>query len=172
MGLVYGGVRGHRLFRVSPGRDRSATATIPTSARRGGLSPPPASFRVRTFLTGRPSRANRGGRRSVARGRGREREREEEGSRARLGSRGGTTGSPTNLHPWPRPRPPPPPPPRLVRRRTSRLSSRRRIFGNAGKLEFPSWGKGPRGERGRGEKGGGRGRPSPKYSEGSGMRGR
>ena len=106
-------------------------------------------------------------REALGRSRARSREREEEGSEARLGSRGGTTGSP-NLHPWPRPLPPPP----LVRRRTSRLSSRRRIFGNAGKLESPSWGKGPRGERGRGEKGGGRGRPSPKYSEGSGMRGR
>ena len=135
--------------------------------RVGGASHlPPRPFAFEPFSPGGlPEPTEAGGARSLA---GEvEREREEEGSEARLGSRGGTTGSP-NLHPWPRPLPPPP----LVRRRTSRLSSRRRIFGNAGKLESPSWGKGPRGERGRGEKGGGRGRPSPKYSEGSGMRGR
>ena len=46
-------------------------------------------------------------REALGRSRARSREREEEGSEARLGSRGGTTGSP-NLHPWPRPLPPPP----------------------------------------------------------------
>ena len=106
-------------------------------------------------------------REALGRSRARSREREEEeGSEARLGSRGGTTGSPTNLHPGHRPFRPPPP--RLVRRRTSRLSSRRRIFGNAGKLEFPSWGKGPRGERGRGEKGGGEGGPLRITARGAG----
>ena len=134
--------------------------------RVGGASHlPPRPFAFEPFSPGGlPEPTEAGGARSLA---GEvEREREEEGSEARLGSRGGTTGSP-NLHPWPRPLPPPP----LVRRRTSRLSSRRRIFGNAGKrwkTRVFQRGK----VRGRGEKGGGRGRPSPKYSEGSGMRGR
>ena len=171
MGLVYGGVRGHRLFRVSPGRDRSATATIPTSARRGGLSPPPASFRVRTFLTGRPSRANRGGRRSVARGRGREREREEEVSEARLGSRGGTTGSPTNLHPGHSPfLPPPPPPPRPPADQSAQ--QQKKNFWKRWKTRVSQLGKGPERRARPRREGRGRGRPSPKYSEGSGMRGR
>ena len=141
--------------------------------RVGGASHlPPRPFAFDPFSPGGlPEPTEAGGARSLAgevdRERDRERERErEEGSEARLGSRGGTTGSP-NLHAWPRPLPPPP----LVRRRTS-LSSRRRIFGNAGKLEFPCWGKVPESRARPRREGRGRGRPSPKYSEGSGMRGR
>ena len=75
--------------------------------RVGGASHlPPRPFAFEPFSPGGlPEPTEAGGARSLA---GEvEREREEEGSEARLGSRGGTTGSP-NLHPWPRPLPPPP----------------------------------------------------------------
>lgn len=75
--------------------------------RVGGASHlPPRPFAFEPFSPGGlPEPTEAGVARSLA---GEvEREREEEGSEARLGSRGGTTGSP-NLHPWPRPLPPPP----------------------------------------------------------------
>lgn len=106
--------------------------------RVGGASHlPPRPFAFEPFSPGGlPEPTEAGGARSLA---GEvEREREEEGSEARLGSRGGTTGSP-NLHPWPRPLPPASSAGGPVG--SAAEEEFLETLENAGKLEFSSVGK-------------------------------